>query len=112
MSSRLSKKQKLEIDHEPENKPPITFKIRGLDLDTKLTVFSQEFHVHSAVLKVNSIFFRTFLDSVDKENSIVSTAGKFKYEWVTKIDEDGKGWHLVCDNAKVSGSVTHHKVSP
>ncbi|EPE24746.1 hypothetical protein GLAREA_08599 [Glarea lozoyensis ATCC 20868] len=100
MSSRPRKKQKLEVDNEPENKPPIVFKFKGFELDTKLTVFSQEFHVHSSVLKVNSIFFRTFLDSADKKKSDVSAAGKFRYKWITQIDDDGEGWHFVCDNAK------------
>jgi hypothetical protein len=80
---------------------PITFKLRGLQSDTRLTVFDQEFHVHSTILKANSILFRTFLDSADKDVSTKAN-GKFKYEWITRVDEDGNDWHLVCDNTQVS----------
>jgi hypothetical protein len=97
----------------PRSRPRITaFKLPGLELDTKLTVFDDEYHVHLIVLKVNSSFFRTFLESADKDGSAASSttaSGRFKYESFGIIDDDGysgtdvsSDWHLVCDNAQVS----------
>jgi len=63
--------------------------------DTLLRVFGQEFHVHSIILKIHSHFFATFMDSGDKVAG-TSTNPKFKYEWVSEVDEDGKDWSLVC----------------
>ncbi|PVH75277.1 hypothetical protein DL98DRAFT_593274 [Cadophora sp. DSE1049] len=50
------------------NPVPVVFKVNKLDPDTHLQVFQQPFHVHSSALKLHSAFFRTFLDSADKEN--------------------------------------------
>ncbi|TVY85651.1 hypothetical protein LAWI1_G008232, partial [Lachnellula willkommii] len=87
----------------------------------RLVVFDQEFHVHSVVLKLYSAFFRKFLDSPDKATAAAAAAAganhpsiaspqsivssKFKYEWVTKLDEtisgedadtnDALPWYLV-----------------
>lgn len=79
---------------------PIVF----ADADTSLQVFHQAFHVNSTILKVHSEFFRKFLDSPDKKSSeSASTARTFKYEWVTEVDDDGKGWTLT---AKEKSSVS------
>lgn len=53
-----AKKQKMNED----SKPPIVFESPGLKADLYLKVFNQEFHVTSAVLKLYSGFFRTFLE--------------------------------------------------
>lgn len=66
---------------------PIIFTLRGIKPDTRLVVFSKTFHVHSQKLKECSAFFFKFMDSPDKATA--ATKGLFKYEWVTKIDEDG-----------------------
>ncbi|KAH9215140.1 hypothetical protein DL95DRAFT_461401 [Leptodontidium sp. 2 PMI_412] len=145
MAPPILKKQKID-----NSMPPIVFSTPGLKPDTRLTVFEQEFQVHSLVLKLHSAFFRKFLDSPDKApnngiagpangsantntssstnagtaiaaaaNSAPSTLSKpsstdftsfgtfgvasigqpFKYDWITKIDEEGK-WHLVCRSSK------------
>jgi hypothetical protein len=57
-----------------------------------LVVSEQEVHVHSNLLKLYLVFFRTFLDSPDKVN--VTRMKVFKYYCVTKTEEDGD-WHLV-----------------
>ncbi|TVY89681.1 hypothetical protein LAWI1_G003076 [Lachnellula willkommii] len=83
--------------------PPIIFTRPGLVPDVSLQVFHQPFHVHSAALKLNSVFFCKFLDSPDKLASSGNSASLFKYDWVTKIDEDGT-WQLVSSSApKLSG---------
>lgn len=107
-----------------ETKKPIVFHCPGQRPDVRLTVFNQVFHVHSTLLKLNSGFFRKFLDSPDKATpvAVIDTVDSrsssairpeasriglgetsiFKYDWVTKVDEDDdKSWHLVADNAKV-----------
>ncbi|KAI9716927.1 MAG: hypothetical protein M1812_005076 [Candelaria pacifica] len=68
--------------------PPIVFVSPGGTLDTCLTVFGQEFHAESVVLRQHSGFFRTFL-SLESEPS----SAEFKYEYVSKIDKDGT-WGL------------------
>jgi hypothetical protein len=73
---------------------PVVFTTRGLTADVRLGVFNAEFHVHSVVLKMHSAFFFKFLDSPDKASPATVAPGVFKYEWVTKIDEDGS-WSLV-----------------
>jgi hypothetical protein len=59
----------------------------------RLCLFDQEFHVHSAALKLKSVFFRKFLDLPDKAGT--GGGGRFKYEWITKVDAGGT-WQLVC----------------
>ncbi|TVY21117.1 hypothetical protein LARI1_G001972 [Lachnellula arida] len=86
--------------------------------DIRLNVLGiNEFHTHSFLLKHHSAFFRTFLDSPDKQHGdklrnpeeitdVERRAGKvtgFRYEWVTQIDTDGKGWHLVAASNVQSG---------
>lgn len=82
---------------------PIVLVSRG-PCDARLIVFDQEYHVHSDVLKLQSEYFFKFLDSPDKEN-LPSTETRFKYEWVTKVDDDGEGWMLTCAGPKV-GHIT------
>jgi len=77
----------------------VVLKARGLEPDTKLSVFDKEFLVSSTILKLHSHYFFTFLDSADKTPSI---GGTFKYHWITKVDSDGEGWQLVCKTPKVS----------
>jgi hypothetical protein len=55
-----SKNVKIKPQRQPA-KRVVTFKMPGLELDTRLTVFDVEYHVHSAVLKVNSTFSGRFL---------------------------------------------------
>ncbi|KAH7403261.1 hypothetical protein BKA64DRAFT_743874 [Cadophora sp. MPI-SDFR-AT-0126] len=73
---------------------PIVFKARGMENDTRLRVFDIVFHVSSAVLKMHSQYFFKFLDSADK--AFGSGHGDFKYDWVTKIVDEGDDWQLVC----------------
>jgi hypothetical protein len=68
--------------------------------DVCLEVFGTEFHVHLVVLKLHSHFFYTFFDSADKSSTGVG--GAFKYEWVTKVVDDGMDWQLVCKGQNVS----------
>lgn len=82
----------------PTTLSPIIFKSRGTP-DLLITVFDQEFHTHSAVLRLYSEYFFKFLDSVDK--TLVASPSLFLYEWVTKVDMDGSGWMLTCAGAKV-----------
>jgi hypothetical protein len=74
----------------------------GLQPDVRLKVFGTwEFHVHSVILKLYSAFFRKFLDPANKEEE--TTPGThFKYEWVTEIDDDGTGWHLISESSLAS----------
>jgi hypothetical protein len=88
-------------NHAEMTSDPIIFTARGLELDTCLNVLGQEFHVHSAVLKLKSNYFyrgMNFLGQIPVIN------GPFKYEWITKIDDDGSGmWSLTRgDTSQVS----------
>jgi hypothetical protein len=75
-----------------------------MDLDTCLTVFDQEYHVHSAILQLHSAFYFKFLDSPDKQLSTASSTGASMYQWVTEIDSDGS-WALVAlSNKSVSNN--------
>ncbi|PVH87081.1 hypothetical protein DL98DRAFT_581811 [Cadophora sp. DSE1049] len=73
---------------------PIVFNARGLEVVTRLIVFDTVFHVSSTILKMHSQYFYKFLDSTDKAAG--TGHGGFKYDWVTKIVDDGKDWQLVC----------------
>ncbi|CAG8959314.1 hypothetical protein HYFRA_00013084 [Hymenoscyphus fraxineus] len=99
-------KKKQKITEAPK-KTPIIFQAPGLQPDIRLKVFDNEFIAHSQILKLYSAFFRKFLDSPDKQlNHDVQAHdrsrgmdghvdnGKFKYEWVTEVDDDGT-WSLV-----------------
>ena len=80
---------------------PVVFKARGLKPDICLEVLGTNFHVHSTILKLYSHFFFTFIDSADKSKGNIGLGG-FKYEWVTKVVDDGKDWQLVCKGPNVS----------
>ncbi|KAF7872695.1 uncharacterized protein EAF02_008766 [Botrytis sinoallii] len=71
---------------------PIIFLARGVKADTRFTVFRQEFHLHSSGLKHHSNYFRTFLDSADKQPA--PPCALFKYDYRSVIDEDGS-WALM-----------------
>ncbi|CZR55435.1 uncharacterized protein PAC_05323 [Phialocephala subalpina] len=74
---------------------PISFATPGLAADISLKVFDQEFLVHSALLKIHSKFFLKFLDSPDKIAAKTQDLGDIQYRWITKMDNDSNGWHLV-----------------
>ncbi|KAH6663162.1 hypothetical protein B0J14DRAFT_684653 [Halenospora varia] len=101
MASQSKKKQKTT-----STPRVVAFSIAELEPDVLLNVFDRvEFHVHSALLKLHSAFFPKFLDSPDKIDNPPSTTG-FVYEWITKIDDDGDGWHLISKPDKGSSSDT------
>ena len=64
---------------------PVTWSV----VDVRLRCFDTEFHVHSVILKLYSAFFAKFLDSPDKAHPQTVPVGRFKYEWVSKVDDDG-----------------------
>tara|TARA_R110002060_G_scaffold12662_1_gene18027 strand:+ start:1294 stop:1518 length:225 start_codon:yes stop_codon:yes gene_type:complete len=64
-----------------------------MDIDTHLGVFGIILQVSTAVLKMHSQYFFKFLDSADKVGG--TGHGDFKYDWITKIVDDGKDWHVV-----------------
>ncbi len=59
--------------------------------DCRITVFKQEYHVHSLILRIHSAFFRRFWDSPEK--STRPSSPQFRYEYVSVIDDDGE-WGL------------------
>jgi len=89
------------MDSNVENRPPSlnVFQGRGIAPDVHLVVFGSYLHVHSIVLKMHSQFFYSFLDAPGSAAPIVRT--NFKYSWITKVLDDGKGWQLVSKNDKV-----------
>lgn len=88
---------------------PVVFKARGVEIDTRLKVFDTVFHVSSTILKMHSQYFFKFLDSADK---VIGTGhGDFKYDWVTKIVDDGKDWQLVAAGTSVRCSMQRCRVS-
>ncbi|KAI9047751.1 hypothetical protein LZ554_008461 [Drepanopeziza brunnea f. sp. 'monogermtubi'] len=84
----------------PNISKSIVLSARGLTHDVILRVFDTELHVHSIILKQQSAFFFKFLDSPDKA-SLPAPNGPYAYEWVTKIDDDGKSWSLAANDGKV-----------
>jgi hypothetical protein len=78
---------------------PIIFKVRGLVPDVHLDVFSTIIHVHSTILKIYSHFFFSYLDAPGSAIAIPGTA--FKYDWTTKVVDEGQDWQLVSNNDKV-----------
>ncbi|KAG4428514.1 hypothetical protein IFR05_016003 [Cadophora sp. M221] len=117
MAEPAAKKQKFS--------EPVVFTTPDYQPDVHLSVFDQDFHVHSVFLKLHSAFFRKFLDSPDKapqvtvanasasgdvstpvEVSRISLAGPppvFKYHWVTEIDGDNSaGWYLTATKSDTS----------
>jgi hypothetical protein len=91
----LSQKKAIEDSDEECAALPIIFKVPGLQSDLRLQVFETMFHVHSVILKLHSEFFFKFLDSPEKITPAVLIAQGFKYEWATKVYQDGEGWGLV-----------------
>ena len=77
-----------------EAQAPVIFENFGMIPDVRLKVFDLEIQVHSGVLKEHSAFFRRFLDPANKEEESSVASGPFKYEWISKVDEDGS-WGLV-----------------
>lgn len=74
---------------------PMIYQTPGYEPDVRLKIFDDlELHVHSIILKLNSAFFRKFLDSPEKQH--VKSTAPFTYEWATEIDDDGT-WSLVSD---------------
>jgi hypothetical protein len=106
MEPPAKKRKTSKCNDKPTTPGPIIFKARGLNVDVRLRAFETEFQVHSVILKIHSAFFFKFLDSADKTTTLANATpvGGFKYEWVTKVDEDGS-WALV---AKVKAN----EVSP
>jgi hypothetical protein len=96
MAPPAKRAKKSNKNNEPTIPVPIIFKARSLNADVRLRAFDTEFHVHSVILKIHSAFFFKFLDSPEKTSTLAdpTPAGRFKYEWVTKADEDGT-WALV-----------------
>jgi hypothetical protein len=85
---------------------PVIFNARGSKLDVRLEVFNTMFHAHLSILKLNSHFFFTLFDSADKTSAQAAAGGPpskgFKYEWVTKIVDNGADWQLVSKGPNVS----------
>jgi hypothetical protein len=54
---------------------------------------------------VYSAFFSKFLDSPDKESTKNNLNGSFRYEWVSKVDEDAD-WHFVSASDSVTEKVS------
>lgn len=71
------------------SKSEIVFRSPGLIADTCLTVFEQDFHVHSVILKLYSAYFRRFLDSADKDHTTEPQFSSFRYLYTTVVDDDG-----------------------
>lgn len=88
---------------------PIVFKSPGLKPDTSLKVFDQEFQVHSTILKLHSVFFRTFLDSADKTPAPASAI--FKYNYVSAVDDDGT-WGLEAASKVCSSFFIYYSFNP
>ncbi|QSZ36384.1 hypothetical protein DSL72_006260 [Monilinia vaccinii-corymbosi] len=70
---------------------PIIFQRPGFEIDVRLNVFGQEYLVHSIVLRLQSAYFRTFLDSADKVPAVKSSL--FRYDYISVVDNDGE-WGL------------------
>lgn len=126
MAQPPNKKQKTAGPAAP---PPIVFQSPGIQPDVRLKVFNTEFHVHSTILKLYSAFFRKFLDSPDKAQVTAEPANlsistrmpiaptRFKYEWVTKMDDDiseeeqttndAIGWYLVAITVAAAHEVSN-----
>ncbi|KAE8450679.1 hypothetical protein EG329_006024 [Mollisiaceae sp. DMI_Dod_QoI] len=63
------------------------------------------------ILKMRSAFFRKFLDSPGKLVSSDTSGSKkdFKYEWVTKVDEDGT-WGLVAASSQEKTATAYDSI--
>ncbi|KAI9648197.1 hypothetical protein NHQ30_002829 [Ciborinia camelliae] len=73
---------------------PIVFQRPGcpaFEVDVRINVFGKEYHVHSIILRLNSAYFRKFLDSGDKVPA--EKTSLFRYDYISVVDEDGE-WGL------------------
>ncbi|KAM0143542.1 hypothetical protein ACHAO1_000643 [Botrytis cinerea] len=107
--AQQNKKRKHGEDLEPAQPglpSPIIFLARGVNADTRFTVFRQQFHLHSSGLKHHSNYFRKFLNSADKSPAPASAL--FKYDYCSVIDEDGS-WALM--PASDSPEITDQKIA-
>ncbi|CCD52102.1 hypothetical protein BofuT4_P082610.1 [Botrytis cinerea T4] len=107
--AQQNKKRKHGEDLEPAQQglpSPIIFLARGVNADTRFTVFRQQFHLHSSGLKHHSNYFRKFLNSADKSPAPASAL--FKYDYCSVIDEDGS-WALM--PASDSPEITDQKIA-
>ncbi|KAH8801159.1 hypothetical protein F5882DRAFT_435512 [Hyaloscypha sp. PMI_1271] len=75
--------------------PPIIFTTPGTKPDVCLYFFSKEFHVSSASLKLNSTYFRKW---IEPSEGILPTSIRsgFASEWFTQVNGDGT-WALTSD---------------
>jgi hypothetical protein len=86
--------KKMKTDNEP--KKPIIFTSPGTQPDVRLRVFDQDFLVYSGLLKINSAFFRKFLEP--SGGKVPGSSEIYQYEWYTCIDEsDTNCWSLSND---------------
>ncbi|KAA8564724.1 hypothetical protein MFRU_013g02350 [Monilinia fructicola] len=75
----------------PFPKIPIMFKNPGHVADVRITVFGQEYHVHSVILRLYSNYFRRFLDAPNRKAPAIYAP--FAYEYAAIMDDDGE-WGL------------------
>lgn len=90
-SSQNNKKRRGKDSLSKQDPDPVVFMAPGLIPDVRITVFNQQYQVHSVALKYHSAFFRKFLDSPEKER--IPGAREFKYEYVAVVDDDAT-WAL------------------
>jgi hypothetical protein len=77
-------------------KKPVIFTSPGTQPDVRLRVFDQDFLVSSDLLKINSAFFRKFLEP--SGGKVPGSSEIYQYEWYTCIDEsDSNCWSLSND---------------
>lgn len=102
MAPPPAKKVKIDLDLQkdikvdPESNKPIIFTTPGTQPDCRLRVFNQDFLVYSGLLKINSAFFRKFLDPSSGKSPASSEV--YKYEWFTCVDDsDSNCWSLTND---------------
>ncbi|TVY73407.1 hypothetical protein LSUE1_G008361 [Lachnellula suecica] len=74
----------------PPIREPTIFESPGTEPDVRIVVFDREFHVHSAILRHDSGFFRENLVS---SNASGTTASHICYEYVSVVDDEG-AWRL------------------
>jgi hypothetical protein len=82
---------------------PIIFGIPGEAVDTSIKVFDQEFQVSSMALKMHTMYFQKFLEPSNGAGNKCLTR-RFKYNWYTKIEEDGQ-W-VISSAPEVNSSPT------
>ncbi|KAI9052910.1 hypothetical protein LZ554_003182 [Drepanopeziza brunnea f. sp. 'monogermtubi'] len=86
------------LDHSSDNVvenadiDPVTFFSSDLIPDVRLMVFNKEYHVHSAVLRVKSGYFRASFDS--QAIGPGPLPAQFLYDYISVFDEEGTDWSL------------------